>query len=277
MSRETSEEEVPKAGRCTRAEGQVLICAPGGVEKPLLGDAAFRAGDKVLAGEGASAALKFTDGTVITLGPDSVLVIDAFAYESDTLDDAALLTAVMGTFVIETGDLAIQADNFTVSLGDSTCGLRCARIAARIDPLGYDMVTLLPALHGPLGEVLVHNKISVQMLNRAYQTLRLGGGEADIPAPLTLPSGVIRETYAVSGISEALFPAGQPDKGEDLSEEFQPFRALHDRFLERQFMTRTVFPNDGPVMTGEGDKMLEDAFDGTRFRLSDPDPEASGG
>ncbi|WNK01045.1 hypothetical protein L2D14_06360 [Thalassospiraceae bacterium LMO-JJ14] len=277
MRRESSVEEVPKAGRCTQAQGEVLICAPGGVEKPLLCDASFRTGDKVLAGENASAALKFTDGTMITLGPDSVLVIDAFAYESDTEEDAALLTAVMGTFVIETGDLAIQADNFTVSLGDSTCGLRCARIAARVDPLGYDMVTLLPALHGPLGEVLVHNKIGVQMLNRVCQTLRLGSGEADIPAPLTLPSGVIRETYAGPGVSDDLFPAGQPDKDEDLSEEFQPFRALHDRFLERQFMTRTVFPIDGPVMTGDGDEMLEDAFEGTRFRLSDPDPESSGG
>jgi len=270
MNTDSSVHTPPVIGRCVTAAGPVMSAAPGGIEKPLVNGGPLHAGDKVLTREGAAATLKFIDGTVLMLGADSAAEIDAFAYESDTEEDTACLTLAMGVFVLETGDLAITADTFIVLAGDSTLTLRGARIAARVDPLGYDMVTLLPARRGPLGEVLVHNKIGVQMLNRGYQTLRLGGDGADIPAPLTLPSNVVRETYAGPGIDEALLADGPVD--EDVSETFQPFRTLPDRFLERQFVTRQVFPGDGPQETGDGDALLEDAFDGTRFRLADPDP-----
>ncbi len=276
MSTNSNAEAVHRIGRCTHADGDVLIAASGGTEKPHLPGAGLRSGDKILTGSGAEASFKFTYGTTVFLSADSVLVIDAFAYESDAGADAAYFSAVMGMYVIEAGDLTIGADDFLVMCGDCTLNLRGARIALRVDPVGYDMVTLLPSDSGPQGEVLVHNKIGVQLLNRAWQTLRLGGGEADIPAPLTLPSSVVRETFAGPGMSEALFPAGAAESGDDLSEQFQPFRSLQDRLLERQFIARDVFPSDGPVKSGDGDAFVEDAFEGTRFRLVDPDPEASG-
>lgn len=276
MNSNTSPELPPEIGRCAQAVGAVQYAAPGGIEKPLLSGGGLRAGGKVLSGDAASAVLKFTDGTVVHLGPGSVFSIDTFTYESDSDADQACLNLQMGTFVLEAGDLAIGADDFQVIAGDSSFGVRSARIAVRVDPLGYDMVTLLPSRQGPLGEVLVHNKIGVQMLNRPYQTLRLGGAEADIPAPLTLPSAVVGETYGGPGMAAALFPPDRAEPEEDLAEQFQPFRTLSDRFLERQFISRSVFPGDGPAKTGEGDAFLEDTFEGTRFRLAaDQEPEPS--
>lgn len=271
----TESNEAPSpVGRCAAVDGIAMIAAPGGAEKRLVADTPLRAGDKVLTGEAAMASLHFQDGTRVTLGSASTLIVDLYAFEADDADDAAQLSLEMGTFVIETGDLAIQPDVFLVIAGDSSLGLRCARIAAKVDPLGYDMVTLLPPMTGPLGEVLAHNKIGVQMLNRAWQTLRLGGGEEDVAAPLTLPSGVVLETYGGPGLDALLTtPAGGDDS--EHPDAFQPFQALQDRFLERQFTSRQVFPGDGPAKTGDGDRMLEDAFEGTRFRLSDPDSEPS--
>lgn len=275
MTSKLSADDVPVIGHCTVADGGVVIEAPGGVEKPLIVDGKVRAGDRILTGDEAAASLKFIDGTHMILGAASTLIVDQFAYESDTEDDAAHLTLEMGTFVIETGDLGVSADTFLVYTGDTTLSLRSARIAVRVDPLGYDLVTLLPAKTGPLGEVLAHNKIGVQILNRSLQTLRLGGGEEDIPAPLTMPSGVVSETYGGPGMAEVLIPPDDTVTDDGHADAFQPFETLPDRFLERQFMNRQVFPHDGPVKTGDGDGMLEDAFEGTRFRLADPDPEPS--
>lgn len=275
MASELSADDVPVIGRCTVAGGSAAIEAPGGVEKPLIVDGKVRAGDKILTGDDAGAALKFCDGTHVVLGAGSTLVVDQFAYESDTEDDAAHLTLEMGVFVIETGDLAVRADTFLVFTGDSTLSLRSARIAVRVDPLGYDLATLLPAKTGPLGEVLTHNKIGMQMLNRPWQTVRLGGDEEDIPVPLTLPSGVVRETYGGPGMADALTPPDDDGADDGHTDAFQPFEALNDRFLERQFIGRQVFPHDGPAKTGDSDRMLEDAFEGTRFRLADPDSEPS--
>jgi len=276
MSTDSNAESVLTIGRCLDAGGDVLRVRPGGSEQPLLAGAGLHSGDKIMTANDATASLKFSDGTLIELSADSVLVIDGFAYESDVGDDGAYFTLTMGVCVIEAGDLAIGADDFIIASGDSTFSLRGARIAVRADPLAYDLVTLLPSRRGPLGEVLVQNKIGVQLLNRAFQTVRLGGAETDIPAPLTLPSGVLRDTYAGPGMADALFPVDATEDAEDLSEQFQPFRALQDRLLERQFIARQVFPSDGPAKSGEGDTFLEDAFEGTRFRLAEPDPEATG-
>lgn len=275
MKRDSNADAALRIGRCTRVDGKALIAASGGAEKPLLPDAGLRSGDKITAGSGSAVTLKFTDGTVAFISENSVFSIDGFAFESDTEDDAAYFSLSMGTYIIEAGDLAIGADDFIVMCGDCALSLRGARISVCVDPTAYDLVTLLPSSRAPQGEVLAHNKIGMQMLNRPWQTLRLGGGEADIPAPLTLPSGVVAETYAGTGMAEALFPAGASEAGDDLSEEFQPFRALQDRLLERQFITRQVFPNDGPLETGDGDAFVEDAFEGTRFRLADSEPETT--
>ncbi len=272
MGPEDNIDAPPVIGHSTAVSGTVLFAAPGGVEKRLLTGGALRAGDKVLTSDDAMVSIHFSDGTRVTLGSASTLIIEQYAFEADDEEDAALLSLEMGTFVIETGDLALQPDVFQVYAGDSSLALRCARMAACIDPLGYDMVTLLPPVAGPLGEVLAHNKVGMQMLNRAWQTLRLGGGEEDVPAPLTLPSGVVLETYGGRGLDALLSP---PVDGGDEPDGFEPFETLQDRFLERQFTGRQVFPGDGPAKTGDGDKMLEDAFEGTRFRLSHPDPDPS--
>ncbi|MBO6519726.1 MAG: hypothetical protein JJ900_02445 [Rhodospirillales bacterium] len=260
-------------GRCAVADGDVRLETPGGMEKPLIQDARLRAGDKVATGEAATAALSFSDGTRLVLSAHSVLSIDQYFYEDDQEDDSAVFTFEAGTCVIEAGDLSINADAFIVFAGAATLGLRCARAALRVDPLGYDLVTLMPAASGPLGEILVHNKIGMQMLDSPWQSLRLGAEDTDIPAPLTLPSNVVGETYGGPGVWSLL--QSPLEGGDDLVEQFQPFRALQDRFLERQFVRSNVFPGGGAAKTGDGDAMLEDAFEGTRFRLENPEPETS--
>lgn len=264
-----------RIGRCTRVDGEAMIGTGGGSEKPLLPDTALRAGDKITAGIRSAATLTFADGTIAIISDGGVFSIDGFAFESDHGDDMAYFSLSAGIGIVDAGDLAIGAGDFTVMCGECTLSLRGARIVVCVDPVGYDLITLLPSVHGPQGEVLAHNKIGMQMLNRPWQTLRLGGDDADIPAPLTLPSGVVADTYAGTGMAEALFPADVENDTEHLSEEFQPFRALQDRLLERQFIARQVFPNDGPVKSGDGDAFVEDAFEGTRFRLADSGPETT--
>lgn len=273
MSSSSNADATTWIGHCAATEGDVRVETPGGMEKPLIEDARLRAGDRIATGEAATTALRLIDGTQLVLSAHSVLSIDQFYFENDREDDSAVFTVENGTCVIEAGDLSLNPDAFLVFAGDSTLCLRCARIALRVDPLGYDLVTLMPAGSGPLGEVLAHNKIGMQMLSSPWQTLRLGAEDADIPEPLTLPSSVVGETYGGVGVRDLLRPP--LEGGDDLAEEFHPFQALQDRLLERQFVSRQVFPGDGATKTGDGDQMLEDAFEGTRFRLGMAEPDTS--
>ncbi len=232
------------------------------------------AGDEIQTGANGCVSILVEDGTKIVAGAHSIMRLGAFGFEANN-DSGIHFTLSDGTFVIERGDTASGPDGFVIEVGDTALGLRSARLAVRINPLGYDLVSLLPSRQGPTGEVMAFNKIATQVLDHAYQTLRLRGGGDDIPVPLTLPSAVVRETYSGSGLENVLFPDCPDVVGDDFSELFQPFQTLPDRFLERQFITRQVFPNDGPMITGEGDRFLEDAFEGTRFRLGEPEPEPS--
>lgn len=260
-------------GRCENSDGMVMIYARGGIERPLLPGNSLHIGDQIQTGEDGEVSLHFVDGAKINAGAHAALLIDTFSMGSDA-KSGAHFTLSFGSFVIESGNNVVGPDGFVVDVGDTALGLRMARIAVRVDPLGYDLVSLLPSQQSPAGEVLVYNKIATQVMDHAYQALRLGGEDGDIPAPLTLPSCVVRETFSSAGLSLALL-GGDAEPDEDYSENFQPFHTLADRFLERQFDTRQVFPSDGPVITGDDDRFLEDAFDGKRFRLADPDAEPS--
>ncbi|MEX0695481.1 MAG: hypothetical protein WD075_13610 [Rhodospirillales bacterium] len=265
---------IDQIGCCTSSNGTVTVTAPGAAAKPLLAGAGLHVGDRIESGENGSLQLHFNDGMTISAGPLGELHIDAFGISADS-DDSIHFSLFSGTFVIASGRAATGPDGFMLQAGDTALGIHHARVAIRIDPLGYDLVSLLPRLKGPTGEVLAFNKVGMVVLSEACQTLRLTGKDGDIPAPLTLPSSVIRETYVIPGLEMDLFPPVADLDGDELAETFQPFQTLPDRFLERQFMPRQVFPNDGPVKTGEDNDFLEDAFVGTRFRLDETDTDMS--
>ena len=261
-------------GHCLHSIGPVTVSARDTAGKPLLAGAGLYVGDRIQSGPHGSVRLQFDDGTTICAGPHGELQVDA--YDIRDGDAGSIHFSLMaGTFVIDSGSMASGLDGFMLQAGDTVLGLCQARIAVRIDPARYDLVSLLPRLQGPNGEVLAYNAIGLVMLSEICQTLRLTGKEGDIPAPLTLPSSVIRETYLIPGLDLDLFPPFADLDGEDLSEIFQPFQTLPDRFLERQFIVRQVYPNDGAAKTGEDDDFLEDAFVGTRFRLEETDTEVS--
>lgn len=265
---------IDPVGHCLHSIGPVTISAKDTAGKSLLAGDALRVGDVIQSGAHGSVQLRFDDGTTISAGPHGELHVDAFDIKGGG-DGGIHFSLIAGTFVIDSGSMASSPDGFMLQAGNTALGLRQARIAVRIDPESYDLVSLLPRLQGPPGEVLAFNKIGMVMLSETCQTLRLTGKGGDIPAPLTLPSSVIRETYATPGLALNLFPPVPDMDGEDLSEIFQPFQTLPDQFLERQFIVRQVYPNDGATKTGEDNDFLEDAFVGTRFRLNATDTEMS--
>lgn len=242
-----------------------------------LGDAAVVAGMPLHLAQiletqpGSFVHIKLRDGTRLILGHDSALRIDGFQLDCEDDDDGAHVSLLHGALVLGGGRISKGIDAFVIQAGAMSLSVRAARIAVRLDVGGAGMVTLLAPEEGPNGEVLVQNKVGVEVLNRVHQTVRLNSGDSYLAPPLTMPSSVVLESYGESGLGPVVLPLVPLNV---LDDGFVPFQVLGDHLFERRFIARDVFPADAPRSDGGINGLLEDAFDGVRFRL--PDDEASG-
>ncbi len=238
--------------------------------------AAVCAGDIFSLDPGAALHIVFRNGTQIwTIG--GTLSIAEYLYAKDE-DDRAVFALDDAMFALAGGRIASGVDTLSVHAGWMRLSVRAARLIGKAGMGIDDMVTLLPTPFDGPGSVLVHNKASVETLEAPYQTVRLSGTEGYLTQPMTLPLGVIAEIYSDSALAPWLTPvarASAPDEG-ITGEGFAPFDVLNDQLFERRFTVQGVFPRDHSL-PGSGDRghqntLLEDAFDGQRFRLKKNEP-----
>lgn len=220
---------------------------------------------------GAFVHIKLRDGTRLVLGHDSALRVDGFRLDCEDDDDGAHVSLLHGALVLGGGRISRGIDAFVLQAGAMSLSVRAAKLAVRLDAGGAGMVTLLASEDGPDGEVLVHNKVGVEILSRVHQTICLTGGASYLAPPLTIPSSVVMDSYGESGLGPVVVPLASLNA---LDDGFEPFLVSEDRLFERRFVSRDLFPIDTPRPDGDTNGLLEDAFDGVRFRL--PDDEAFG-
>jgi len=256
-------------GKCVGVEGDVVVRSPTLGDGPLVRGAYIQVEDQILTRDNSFVHIQFLDNSKFALSAHSQLSVDAYCFGQDNNDDCAHFTIPRGKFVCISGDIALSMGGFTIQVRDTTFSLMAARIAGRIESKGDVIMTLLPQMTGPAGEVLAHSKTAVASIDRAYQTLRFGGAGHDLSAPLTLPSQMVIETYTAPGLERA-FIEPVPDEA-DVIDLFQPFDVLSDHFLERQFVSTHVYPNDIRREKTPSNDLLEDSFIGERFRLRDPE------
>lgn len=254
-------------GKCVNVSGDVFVRSQALGDGPLVRGAYIQAEDQVQTADASFVYIEFLDGSRVALSENSLMSIDAFGYRHKQYEDFAYFTISYGKFVCISGEHASRIDDFTIQLNNTTVSLKSARIAGRIENADSDLVTLLPQRTGPAGEVLAHTKAAVASIDRAYQTIRISGVGHDLSTPLTLPSQVVIETYMGPGLENAFL---EPMINvADTIDDFQPFDILNDQFLERQFISKHVYPSDVIREEHSHNELLEDAFIGERFRLRD--------
>lgn len=101
-------EEAGQAGMVKVSKGSVLIDRagkrlPAPVGTPILG------GDKVRTGEDGSVGIGLKDATLLSAGPNSILVIDRFAFDPTTHQGGMSATVKKGTLAVVSGKLAKAA------------------------------------------------------------------------------------------------------------------------------------------------------------------------
>jgi hypothetical protein len=80
------------------------------------------AGDKVITGPSGEAQVRFRDNTKLVIGPNSVMVIDAFVFEDNDTARKINISAVRGAFRFISG--SSPKDAYTITTPTATIGVR---------------------------------------------------------------------------------------------------------------------------------------------------------
>ena len=110
------------AGIVKRSQGEVSI-ERDGQRLPAAAGVAVLTGDTVRTGPASAAGITLRDDTLMTLGPDSELVISSFAFDATTHDGKLLTSLWRGTLHMVTGLIAkrtpeqVNVQTRTVVLG----------------------------------------------------------------------------------------------------------------------------------------------------------------
>jgi len=118
-------------GRVKVAKGSVVI-ERGGARLPATVGLRLLQGDVIATGRDGSAGVTFNDDTLLSVGPDSVLSVDRFAFDSTTHQGSFESSLKKGTLAVVSGKLAKQSpDAMKVKTPAAVLGVRGTEFLVR--------------------------------------------------------------------------------------------------------------------------------------------------
>ncbi|MFZ5724312.1 MAG: FecR family protein [Pseudomonadota bacterium] len=142
VAAETRDSAACRIGQIDRVYSDVKIVRDGTTLVPVAGEG-FCARDRFLTGKRGIAALKFRDGTEVTVGKDSEFVIERWK-ERRLFANEAAFTLVKGAFRALTGAISERRHRFEVRTQVATIGVRGTEFwgGMNITPDALDVIML---------------------------------------------------------------------------------------------------------------------------------------
>lgn len=264
-------------GTCNQADGVITLRRQDDTLARLKPGMEVFEGEEITTTGTAHAAIGFVDHAELAIDPTTSIRFEEFRYNRK-LDDLFQITLFHGVIGLMDGRIAEQPDSLIIDAGPITLNVHAASLVCRLAPNGGKAdVTLISPSSTTCGEILVHNNVAVETLNVRNQTLRTDGRYGYISKPMIITSNVLRETFkgpAVGPILGKICDMAREDEEVELEvifdsnpQGFEMFRDLTDRLLERRFLTQHIYPGGAAQEDHYENELLEDAFDGERFRL----------
>jgi len=116
--------------------------------------------DFLQTGEDGAMNIEFVDGTKVTVAPNSELVIDEFAFDTDAVPiQVALAIAInVGTFTYESGSISKMGGDVALITPTAVITVQGTAFSGTVQPNGRTTITLLPDSSGQVGQVTVRNE-----------------------------------------------------------------------------------------------------------------------
>ena len=160
-------------------------------------------------GEGERAQLLFLDGSSLSVGPDSEVVVDAFSYDPSSRQGAIAVSASRGVFRLIGGQIS-KTTPIVLRFPDATIGVRGGIAVITAEPAGVSAAFVYGV------DMVVEAQGEAERVERPGSLIRVPQGEAPQP-PTRLTS---EEADAQSAALDAPADAGAPGEsrggGEDV-------------------------------------------------------------
>lgn len=136
-------------GYSTGAGDGVTVTRPGSPRQPLRPGDPIHVGDKISTGAGGKYNVTFSDGTKLTLGPNSQVAIDNYFFTpGNGASDQFLASFLQGVFSYTSGLIDKHDDNATINTAYGSLGIRGTQFISRRDPCSATQEVYL--IHGQL-------------------------------------------------------------------------------------------------------------------------------
>jgi hypothetical protein len=129
-----SASDLPAAAKIRDLAGKAWLQKDGGMRTLTDGDEVFE-GSRIVTGRKSHVTIRFSDESVFSLGPDSQMTVDKYAYEKDPAKSSLTARIVKGTFRFISGLIAkAKPENMNVHLGlVATIGVRGTHVAGEVN------------------------------------------------------------------------------------------------------------------------------------------------
>jgi len=135
--------------------------------------------DFLQTGEDGGMILNYADGTKFTMGPNTELTIDEFAFDTSVvpIELAMNVSVNVGSFTYESGKVSNLGGEVNISAGNATITVQGTAFSGTVDAFGSATITLLPDSQGDVGQVTVSNDFGSETITNAFSSVTVSSSD----------------------------------------------------------------------------------------------------
>ena len=195
--------------------------------------------DFLQTGEDGGMILYYVDDTKFTMGPNTELTIDEFAFDTSVvpIELAMNVSVNVGTFTYESGQVSGLGGEVNINAGFATVTVQGTAFSGTVDTSGEVTITLLPDSQGDIGSVTVSNDAGSQTITDAYNSVTVVSNDLTPTPPKieTNKSDIIELNEFEEEIKEETAKSfGDTDKKSEMSKDEAEAQELEEAIISEE-------------------------------------------
>ena len=219
--------------------------------------------DFLQTGEDGGMIIHYLDDTKFTMGPNTELIIDEFAFDTSVPIELAMNISVqVGSFTYESGSVSSLGGEVNINAGNATITVQGTAFSGTVDTSGKATITLLPDSDGAVGMVTVSNDAGSQTITNAFNSVTVYNNDlAPTPPKIeTNKQNIIELDKFEEDIKDEVEKSfGDVDMKTELSKEDQAIQEMEEAIISEE--ASVVENSDTIVQTdlssSEADTLIE--------------------
>ena len=220
--------------------------------------------DFLQTGEDGGMIIHYLDNTKFTMGPNTELIIDEFAFDTSVvpIEIAMNISVNVGTFTYESGQVSTLGGEVNINAGNATITVQGTAFSGTVTSSGQATITLLPDSSRVVGQVTVSNDAGSQTITNAYNSVTvLSNDLAPTPPKIeTNKSDIIELNEFEEEIKdESQKHFGDVDMKTEMSKEESEAQAMEEALINEEASvvedSNTIVATD--LSVGETDAIVE--------------------